>query len=127
MRICAPTDGDEGLWATVHPHFGSAPYFSVLDTESGAVEALPNPNRYHEHGHCRPVDALIDARLDAVAVRGIGRNALSLLADAGVAAYRTSALTVEQLLADARAGRLQAFDPTNVCGRREGHGHHHHA
>lgn len=127
MRICVPTDGDEGLWATVHRHFGSAPYFSILDTSTGVVEVLPNPNRYHEHGHCHPVAALAGASLEAIAVRGIGRNALNRLAESGIRAYHTSALTVEQLLADARNGTLEAFDPAGVCGRREGHGagHHH--
>ena len=71
MRICVPTATDDGLDATVHEHFGSAPYFSILDTETGAVEAVRNANEHHEHGQCNPVGALTGLNPDALVVRGI--------------------------------------------------------
>lgn len=35
MRICVPTVHDSGLDAELTGRFGSAPYFGILDTESG--------------------------------------------------------------------------------------------
>jgi hypothetical protein len=33
MKICIPTETNEGKSAAVYGHFGSAPYFTIIDTE----------------------------------------------------------------------------------------------
>jgi len=50
MRICVPTENENGLEAAVCAHFGSTPFFSVLDIESEEVESIQNANQHHEHG-----------------------------------------------------------------------------
>lgn len=122
MRICVPTGTDEGIDAAVFGHFGSAPYFSVLDTDTGEVEVLTNGNEHHEHGRCRPVQQLDPARLDAVAVRGMGRNALTRLAAAGIPVYVCRGNDLREILQEARKGILQPLDPSRACA---GHGNHH--
>ena len=45
MRICIPTETDMGQEAKVYGHFGSAPYFTIYDTEEMTLE-----NACHQHG-----------------------------------------------------------------------------
>ena len=44
MKLCIPTRTDEGLEATSTGHFGSAPYFTLVDTESEELTTLANPD-----------------------------------------------------------------------------------
>jgi predicted Fe-Mo cluster-binding NifX family protein len=120
MRICVPTGNDAGIDAPVHPHFGSAPYFSLLDTDTGGVEVLDNHDLPHEHGHCHPVGQLTGVDLDAVVVRGMGRGALARLTEAGIQVLVTDAPTLRHVLTSLRAGDLRALDPEAVC---RGHAH----
>ena len=72
MNICIPVNADEGLASPVCAHFGSAPFFMIIDTASGACRALPNGNQHHAHGMCQPLAALAGENLDAIVVGGIG-------------------------------------------------------
>lgn len=40
MKICIPTLGEKGLDEQVSEHFGSAPYFTIIDLESNGVEII---------------------------------------------------------------------------------------
>jgi predicted Fe-Mo cluster-binding NifX family protein len=122
MRLCVPTEYEGGLDTPVYGHFGSAPFFCLLDTDTEEVEGLRNSNEHHEHGRCRPVQQLDGARLDAVAVTGMGRNALARLTAAGIAVYLTTGVTLREVLYEARHGQLQQLDPDEAC---RGRGHHH--
>ena len=51
MRICMPTINDNGLEATLHGHFGSAAYFTIVDTETDELRVVANGNQHHAHGH----------------------------------------------------------------------------
>ena len=50
MKICIPTTDNNGLESRAHGHFGSAPYFAVVDTETGAVRVEANAGQRHRHG-----------------------------------------------------------------------------
>ena len=123
MRICVPTENENGLEAAVCAHFGSTPFFSVLDIESEAVESIQNANQHHEHGSCHPLQQLAGTRFEAIAVRGIGRNAIARLGAAGIPVFVTTGTTLREVLAEAKAGLLQELHPGQAC---PGHGHNHH-
>jgi predicted Fe-Mo cluster-binding NifX family protein len=44
MLACIPTNGSAGLEDTVFDHFGSAPFFTLFDSETGEVTVLENRN-----------------------------------------------------------------------------------
>ena len=96
MRICFPTDDPRGLDSVVFSHFGSAPGFVVVDTESQGIEELNNGDLHHVHGMCQPLKALGGLSVDAVAVGGIGMGALMKLQGMGITVYRAQAGTVGQ-------------------------------
>ena len=128
MRICVPTATDEGLDAKVYGHFGSAPFFTVLDTERDVVEIVPNGDQHHEHGKCNPVAALMGIVLDAVLVRGIGRGALLRLTQAGIPVYVAEGDTIRDVGIRFRSGDVSLVDFDAACNGhpQHDHGHHHH-
>lgn len=38
MKICMPTEPNNGLSSKVCDHFGSAPFFTVYDTDNSALQ-----------------------------------------------------------------------------------------
>jgi predicted Fe-Mo cluster-binding NifX family protein len=110
MRLCVPTEGEEGLAARLSDQFGRAPAFTVVDTMSPAVETFLNPERRRDHGRCAVATYLADRNVEAVASREIGRNSLESLSALGIAVYKTAGLTVREVLDEARSSRLERVD-----------------
>ena len=52
MKICIPTQTNDGKTVEVYAHFGSAPFFTIYDIENGVVEVIDNSNQHHAHGMC---------------------------------------------------------------------------
>ncbi len=115
MRLCMPVTSDEGAASPVCPHFGSAPYFMVVELEHGSCRAVPNVDADHEHGACQPLVALRGEDIDAFVVGGIGMGALRKLLGAGRPVYRARHSTVEQNLAAFKAGALDVMSPDAAC------------
>jgi predicted Fe-Mo cluster-binding NifX family protein len=137
MNICIPVNADEGLASPVCAHFGSAPFFMIVDTENGACRAIPNRNLHHAHGMCQPLAAIAGEDIGAIVVGGIGMGALGKLMAAGLDVYRAEQPTVGQTIEAFNGGTLRAMDPATACGHHgQGHGgergtggghQHHHA
>ena len=121
MRICIPTATKDGLRAKVYGHFGSAPYFTLCDSQTLKCAVIDNGNVVHEHGMCNPLKAVGEAKPDAVAVGGIGMGAIRGLKAAGITVYVTTEPTVESTVAAIKAGKLKEVDAASACG---GHGEH---
>ena len=122
MKVCFPVQHNHGLESAVFSHFGSAPVFVVVDTESGQVAEVINRDLHHAHGACSPLKALDGHRIDAVVVGGIGGGALAGLNRAGIQVYRSEESTVAGNIARLQQGALEQWLPGQTCG---GHGHGH--
>ena len=122
MNICIPVDADEGLASPVCAHFGSAPYFMIVDTSNATCRAIPNRNLHHQHGMCQPLMALQGEHLDGIVVGGIGMGALSKLLAAGLQVYQAQHPTVDLTVAALKAGQLRVMSPDAACGHH-GQGH----
>lgn len=105
-------------------HFGSAPAFLIVDTDSRICRAVANTNQHHGHGMCAPLASLKGERIDAVVVGGIGAGALGKLAAAGIAVHLSEHPTVRETVDAVVAGSLPAMSPALACGQH-GHGHAH--
>ena len=119
MKIAFPTQEDRGLESPVYGHFGSAPFFVIVDDETGALESVSNLDLDHVHGNCQPLKAIGRARVDAVVVGGIGAGALNGLLSAGIRTFRAVEGTVAENLDLVRRGSLPQFTLNQTCG---GHG-----
>jgi predicted Fe-Mo cluster-binding NifX family protein len=123
VNICIPITDDHGLDSAVCMHFGSAPAFLIVDTESGTLRTVPNGNQHHAHGQCSPLASLQGERIDAMAVGGIGAGALGKLAAAGIPVHLAAHPTVRETVDALLAGTLPVMGPDLACAHH-GHGEH---
>jgi len=121
MHICIPTETDTGKKAKVYGHFGSAPYFTIYDTEKDDCQTMDNSNQHHTHGTCHPIDTLGSKHIDAVVCAGMGMRAIQKLNEAGIKAYKTSAATVQEIIEKYRANELEELTLENACSRHRCH------
>ena len=120
MKVCIPISENRGLESLVHGHFGSAPGYLAVDTETLAAEALLNWNLGHAHGACNPVQALAGAKPEAVLVGGLGAGALAKLRQMGIRVYLAPEGTAAQAVSLFKEGQLRELVDTATCG---GHAH----
>ncbi|SEM01417.1 Predicted Fe-Mo cluster-binding protein, NifX family [Syntrophus gentianae] len=125
MKVCFAVLKDEGVESAVYNHFGSAPAFVMVDTETSGAETIQNQDKNHIHGACNPVMALGGRNVDAVVVGGIGAGALRKLNAEGIVVYGSLARTVKENLELLSEGRLPQLSVQHACqGHAGGCGHH---
>ena len=122
MNICIPVNEDKGLQSEVCAHFGSAPAFLMVDTDSRICRAIPNQNQHHGHGMCMPLQSLQGERIDGMVVGGIGMGALNKLNAANIKVYVSDLSTVAETVDAFKAGTLRLMQPSMACAHH-GHGH----
>lgn len=120
MRLCIPTMDDRGLLGTPSDHFGSAPFFTFVDTESGSVQGVRNGGAHHVHGACKPLDFLGKRPVEAILCRGLGQRAFGRLHDAGIDVFVTLEKDVGSTVEAFKTGRLRQLTSEEAC---HGHGH----
>ncbi len=123
MNICIPITRDNGFQSPVDLHFGSAPIFMVVDTESGSCRAIPNRDLHHDHGMCRPLAQLAGENVEAMVVGGIGMGALGKLRAANIRVFHSEYPTVGETVSAFKTGTLREVTPAMACGHH-GHGPH---
>jgi predicted Fe-Mo cluster-binding NifX family protein len=120
MNVCIPISEDRGLQSPVCGHFGSAPAFLVVDTDTRVHRVLANTNSHHEHGRCTPIEMLASLHVDAFVVGGIGPGALANLLAMGAAVYRGALGPVGDALEALASGKLPSVTPADTCGHHHG-------
>ena len=115
MKIVFPSNSDLGLTGSIYNHFGSAPFFVLVDTENGGHEILNNKDLNHSHGNCQPLKALGETPVDTVVVGGIGKGALRKLQAEGIKVFRSVEGSVQSNLDLFTQNKLQEFQPDEVC------------
>lgn len=121
MRICIPTEDKEGLNARIHEHFGSAPYFTIYDTEKETFKTADNTNAHHSHGMCHPIGVIGSSSIDVVICKGMGMRAVQKLNEANIKAYRAVAGTVDELIKKYKDNELEEITPQNACAQHGCH------
>lgn len=119
MMACIPTRGDAGRDDVVFEHFGSAPFFTLYNSETDEIEVLANRNAHHSHGTCHPVNQLARHKIDAIICTGMGRRAIEALNSEGIRICHAEGETVGQIIDRIKADKLADMDPATAC---RGHG-----
>ena len=119
MKLCFPVQKTSGLESEVYGHFGSAPAFMLVDSDTEAITVIDNSDLHHAHGACNPIAALEGSKVDIVVVGGIGGGALMRLNGAGIRVYQALGSTVRENIELFNKERLPQFQPGHVCS---GHG-----
>ena len=121
MKICIPTETNKGKEAVVYGHFGSAPFFTIYDTDNGFVEIITNANQHHAHGMCQPMAALAGKSVNAVVTGGAGAGAIQKLNQGGIKVYRAISGTVADVAASFSEGKLEELSVENACVNHDCH------
>jgi len=119
MKVCFPVMVNSGIESAVYGHFGSAPHFVLVDTDTNAVTPIVNSDQHHSHGPCNPILALNGHHVDAIVVGGIGAGALNKLQQLGIDVYRAQKRTVRDNLELFKAQALVIMSVQHTCA---GHG-----
>jgi predicted Fe-Mo cluster-binding NifX family protein len=115
MKICLPTENDAGLLAELSPNLGRAPFLTLIDTDSGAIDVVGNAP-HGEHG-CAPAEPLAGRDVSAVICLGAGVGAVSQLEALGIQVLMTRATSVREALIAARDGELWRLRASHgACG-----------
>jgi predicted Fe-Mo cluster-binding NifX family protein len=114
MRVCIPTKGKGGLDEIVSEHFGRAPYYAIVDSESMECEFIGN-NSEHYGGVGKPPDIIASAGAKAVLASGMGPRAMNMLAEKGVKAYCNVAGTVRESVEAFNRGELAPASAEQAC------------
>ena len=127
MKVCIPVEEYHGLESAVYGHFGSAPVFALVDTETMAVEPIGNRDQDHQHGACKPLRAIAGRQINAVIVGGIGPGAIRGLQSVGIQVFRFIGGTAAEAVAQFKAGALPMLTLDGACGgHADGHDCHGH-
>ncbi len=131
MRVAVPSMGNRGMKEHVGEHFGRVPTYTVVDTETGSVEVVPNTS-HHMGGRGYPTELLHQAGVEVMLCGGLGRRAIMMFEEMGIHVFVGAQGTVEDTLALWREGRLQEATDENACRQHAfrqhdhgEHGHHH--
>jgi predicted Fe-Mo cluster-binding NifX family protein len=120
MKLCFPVKEIADLDSEVYGHFGSAPAFILIDSDTKGITAINNADRHHAHGMCNPIGALEGHQVDAVVVGGIGGGALMKLNRAGISVYKAMGKTVRENIELFSSNTLPRFQPGHVCSGHAG-------
>jgi len=124
MKICIPTDCDRGTESATSPHFGTAPFFTLVDLDRMHVESVPNPSCHSRNGNCHRISLLTSHSVDAVVCEGVGRRAFDALREAGIEVLSSPAGTVGWVIAAVSAGHTHRLTEHTACAGGRGHGCH---
>jgi len=119
MKVCFPIEKDEGLASTVYGHFGSAPMFLLVDTDSNKSTTINNADSHHSHGACKPMRALSNEQVDGIVVGNIGAGARIQLQRCGLRVFKAQGATVGENIAKITLDSLPEFGDHDNCS---GHG-----
>lgn len=126
MKICFPVVKNDGLESAVCEHFGSAPMFLLVDSQTSEIKEQSNRDKGHTHGNCQPLKAITGLSVDAIVVGGIGRGALNGLNQSGLKVFQAYSGTIADNLAQMATEQLKELTSNDVCeGHTGAHGHGH--
>jgi predicted Fe-Mo cluster-binding NifX family protein len=122
MKLIVPLDSDEGLFSKVSDHFGSAPWFALVETDSGLFEVISNGNQHHAHGECTPAGQFAGMGASAILCNGIGARAAGKLQSLGIEIYMAGlAPTLADALDRYGTGSAVRMQPQQACSGHDCH------
>ena len=128
MKACVPTKDDRGLQSSPYEHFGSAPFFTIVNIESGQFEVVANAECHDHPESCHHIDLVKSYEVDAVVCSGVGRRAFAAMQSAGIEVLIPAEGTVSDIVKAVRAGETRRLSVDEACGggrRGRGHGRSH--
>jgi len=124
MKISIPTIDENGLDGIVEQHFGKAPTYTIIDSETEEVIVISNDSE-HTGGVGLPPEYLHKNGVDIMLCGGLGFKAVRMFESYGIKVFVGAGGTVKDTFEAWKAGKLQNANAENSCSEH-GHGDHHH-
>ncbi|MFW6437088.1 MAG: NifB/NifX family molybdenum-iron cluster-binding protein, partial [Halococcoides sp.] len=116
MLVCVPSLEDGTRESPLSPHFGRAPSYSLVDTETGAVEVIENDG-HHQGGHRSPPNIIAESGADALVVGNLGQRAVQRFDEMEIAVYCGAEGTVGDAIEQFEDEALDMATPDGAhCG-----------
>jgi len=122
MRVAVPTAGPRGMQEQVAGHFGMAPTYTIVDTDTGEVEVVENTS-HHMGGSVHPPVVVARAGADVVLCGNLGGHAIQLFGQYGIRVLVGASGTVEEAIGAWQRGELTDPSPETECGHDCDHHH----
>jgi predicted Fe-Mo cluster-binding NifX family protein len=114
VKVAVSSKGTD-LAAVVDPRFGRAPYFVVVDLETGGYEGVENPGALAGTGAgVAAAQVIANAGAEAVITNSVGPHAYSALSSGGIEVYAGARGTVEAIVELFRSGELDLLAEPNA-------------
>ncbi len=117
MKVVVTSQGKD-MDAPVDLRFGRAPWFIVVDTETGEYEAVSNEQNLNapQGAGIQAADNVARTGARALVTGNCGPNAFRTLSEAEIKVYMGSSGTVAEAVEAFKRGDLGAADEANVEG-----------
>ena len=106
MKVGIPTLGNKGLEEEVASHFGRAPTYTIVDTETGDVKIVDNRSE-HFGGLGKPPEMLASNKVEIMLCSGLGPRAIHLFENYGIEVFVGASGTVKNTIEEWKAGKLR--------------------
>ncbi|WP_440946805.1 NifB/NifX family molybdenum-iron cluster-binding protein [Methanosarcina sp. T3] len=124
MKVCIPTRDNNGMEGAVEQHFGKAPTYTILDTDSGEVFVIPNTSD-HMGGVDLPPELLRKNGVEIMLCGGLGYKAVKMFESCGIDVFVGAGGKVQDAIEAWKAGQLHNASAENTCAEHDHHDHHH--
>ena len=106
MKLCVTSTGKE-IEARIDPRFGRAPWFFIIDTDTGISTAIENTAATQGQGAgISAAQIVVDEKVDAILTGRVGPNSMNVLQTSNIKLFEgvSSQDTVSQALAKFKDG-----------------------
>ena len=116
MKICVTASGNT-LDAPIDPRFGRAAYLAIIDSESMALETIPNTAAGAMGGAgIQAAQTLSKKGVNALITGNVGPNAFQALSSAGIEIVTGASGTVREAVEKYKRGEMNKTDAPTVKG-----------
>ena len=114
MKLCIPTMQHGGLDDSVSDHFGRAPTFTIVDTETDEVLVIKNRSE-HMGGLGKPPEHVAKTGAKVMLCSGLGPRAIDMLAGFGIEVFVGATGTVREAMQLWKDGKLTPANYDVAC------------
>jgi predicted Fe-Mo cluster-binding NifX family protein len=114
MKVAMPTLGENGLEDQIFPHFGRAPAFTIVDTDTLEFEIQENVSEHFGGGSKAP-SVVAGAGAEALLCSGIGPRAITMFESLGIRVFTGASGSVAASVKAFKEGRLHEATDKDAC------------
>lgn len=125
MKVGIPSMGEKGLNEQIGQHFGRVTHYTIVNLETDEINVIQNTS-HHMGGMLNPPEILKKEGVDVMICSGLGRRAIALFEELGIAVYIGASGNVSDAISAFKNGKLQQATLSDGCQEHTFGDRHHH-